>query len=346
MKNIFTTINARVLLAISALLLGFAIGCGSNPVAPDPPFEYRLQVYDGRNGGKVVEQIWVPQGESTWVWVQLQCRAIINGTSGPWGPVTSEEMMDVTVKGIPSGDDPVDLGALPAQCRLKAGAEQQLSFWPPLGGHGGSTVVVLSVPTRKGAWLGLTVTVTAPSGGGGVNPPSAQTCRDLHPTSEYDSNGNLWDCDGGIWKIVIPAQKTCRDLHPCAQYDSEGNLWDCKDGNWVIVDPVDPPLGEFHAHGSFGILNSGGTLHIMKGRAETVQLFVGDLAVDSQDVTAKLPLSLPWWVWLPATSEISTVYTLGNPVFVPVGIYQMSLWYQEKEFSFFLDITPNPELGD
>jgi hypothetical protein len=297
---------ARVCLAILIFVVGLSTGCGgggSSPVVPDQ-FEYRLQAYDGPKGGTSVDKIDVEQGKSTWIWVQLQFRTILYGEPGPWGPVTSEEIMDVTIKGSPSGDNPVDLGGLPAQCRLKAGAEQQLSFWPPLGGHGGATVVVLSVPARKGAWLGLTVTVIPPSGG---NPPPP-TCRELHPTPIVDTNGNTWDCDGGVWKIVIPAQ-TCRDLHPCAEYDAEGNLWDCLNGQWVIVDPVDPPTNELYAHGDFGDsweFHNGGVISILQANACYLEWFIDYSRIMSNLVTFE-SADVPEWVWNPQSSEIVTI---------------------------------------
>ena len=343
-KSLGSTVAARVCLALFVILLSVFAGCGgggTNPIvtpAPQQPSDqpvYRLIVLGKQfaHGGKVVDYIEIRQGEPSWVWARLES----SKDGEPWTVVTQEFSLDITIEGTASGDWMVDVGLSGGQSWLTAGSEYKLQFNPATGGHLGVAQLKIAIP-ELGVYSYLQVRVIA----GGTNPTPA--CRDIHPCAEYDAEGNLWDCDNGTWKIVVPAPgKTCREIHPVREAIG-GFWWDCVSGVWSNTgEPVDQP-GEFHAHGNFGILNSGGTLHIMKGRAETVQLFVGNSAVDPQDVTAELPTSLPQWVWLPAKSEISTVYTLGNPVYIPVGEYDFSLWYDGQELKIHLVVDYNEEL--
>ncbi|MBU1082914.1 hypothetical protein KKE14_00520 [Patescibacteria group bacterium] len=324
-KKRFSPLAAGVLALAFLVLLSVGCGGGSDPIVPQPPAEQPIrplewfagifidQQPDGSPGGKIIQAINLPKGEETFVWFRaISLPGSYNPTDpkAPWVAVMTEYTPQLTIEGASSGSYMPNPGLKRVQCVLNAGAQYKVVFQPPQDSALGPVHYYLEIK-ELGIKTDLWVAVVNSSA---VPPP---------PTS-------------------------CRDLHPTPETDYEGNLWDCVDGNWVIIDPVDPPppppSGEFHAHGAFGEFHSGDTLHIQKGRAEIFQLFVGESSVNSQQVTADLPPSLPWWVWMSETSELSTVYAVGNPIYVPVGEYDLSLWYEGKELVVHFIVDYNDEL--
>jgi len=323
---------ARVLaLALLFLVSVIVIGCGGggiDPVAPQPlpsppPSSHPLQWFsgvfidsypDGSPGGKPVDAINLPKGRETFVWfraLSLPGEYDRDDPTAPWTVVTTEYVPKLTIAGSPSGSYMPNPGLKRVQCVLNAGAQYKVVWEPPEDSAEGSVHYYIEI-------------------------------TELNIKED-------------IWVAVIPADGELPPIQQCTQSPEvrDGYWWACiSDGaggmifgnTGVPAENPPPPTDGFYAYGSFGYIYPKDTIHIEKGTAKAVQFFVGNELINSNEVTVELPLSLPDWLWLPATSEISTVRTVGNPIYVPVGEYDLSFWYKSMELELHLVVDPNREL--